>query len=105
MKKYITILFFFGIYSLVNAQYNPNNTQLSNGNDSQRTNLQIPNIPGFITLTGDFHSHTIFSDGEVWPTLRILEAWQEGLDVIAITDHLEYRPNKSYLQADHNTSY
>ena len=28
-----------------------------------------------------------------------------GLDVIAITDHIEYRPNKDYIKADHNESY
>ncbi len=105
MRTRLILAILIGLSFLSQAQSNLNNTPLSNGNDSQRTNLQIPNIPGFITLTGDFHSHTIFSDGEVWPTVRILEAWQEGLDVIAITDHLEYKPHKSYLQADHNTSY
>ena len=33
------------------------------------------------------------------------EAAIRGLDVIAITDHIEYRPNKDYIKADHNESY
>lgn len=45
-----------------------------------------PDIPGYITLTGDFHVHTDFSDGVVWPTFRIDEAVREGIDIISITD-------------------
>lgn len=33
------------------------------------------------------------------------EAAIRGLDVTAITDHIEYRPNKDYIKADHNESY
>ena len=51
----------------------------------------IPDIPGYQTLICDFHMHTVFSDGRVWPTVRVDEAWREGLDAIAITDHLEYQ--------------
>jgi hypothetical protein len=36
--------------------------------------------------------HTVFSDGMVWPTTRVLEAYQEGLDAIALTEHIEYTP-------------
>lgn len=74
-------------------------------NNKARRNISIPDIPGFITLKGDFHLHTVFSDGEVWPATRVEEAWREGLDVIAITEHIEYRPHKRYLKADHNSSF
>lgn len=67
--------------------------------------INIPNIPGYVTLKGDFHIHTVFSDGEVWPTVRIDEAVREGLDMIAITDHIEYRPYLSDIPSDHNRSY
>ncbi len=56
-----------------------------------RREINIPNIPGYLTLKCDFHMHTIFSDGEVWPTIRVHEAWRDGLDVISITDHLNYK--------------
>lgn len=49
-------------------------------------------VSGYQVLKCDLHMHTIFSDGTVWPTVRVSEAVSEGLDVIAITDHLEYRP-------------
>jgi 3',5'-nucleoside bisphosphate phosphatase len=57
-----------------------------------RKEVKIPDIPGYMTLKCDFHMHTIFSDGLVWPTVRVDEAWREGLDVIAISDHYEYTP-------------
>jgi hypothetical protein len=44
--------------------------------------------------------HTVFSDGEVWPTTRVTEAWRDGLDAIAITDHHIYRPHKADLKED-----
>jgi hypothetical protein len=54
-----------------------------------RRELPFPDLPGYVTLRCDFHMHTVFSDGLVWPTLRVEEAWRDGLDVIAITDHNE----------------
>lgn len=67
--------------------------------------IHIPDIPGYKTLKCDFHMHTVFSDGTVWPTVRIEEAWQEGLDAISITDHIEYRPHSKDVVADHNRSF
>ena len=45
-------------------------------------------------ISTDLHIHTVFSDGFVWPDLRVDEALREGLDLISITDHLEYQPHK-----------
>lgn len=70
----------------------------------QREILRIPDLNGYVTLKCDFHTHTVFSDGKVWPTVRVDEAWNDGLDVIAITDHIEYRPNKDIVVADLNKS-
>ncbi len=66
---------------------------------------RIPDIPGYKTLVCDFHIHTVFSDGSVWPTVRVNEAWYEGIDAIAITDYLKYRPHTKDITADHNRSY
>jgi hypothetical protein len=57
--------------------------------------MTIPDVEGFKVLKGDFHIHTLFSDGHVMPKDRVLEAVNNGLDVISITDHIEYRPNIS----------
>lgn len=59
-----------------------------------RQEILIPDIPGFVTLKCDFHLHTVFSDGNVWPTVRVSEAFEDGLDAIAITDHIEGHPKK-----------
>ena len=36
--------------------------------------VDIPDIPGYKTLKCDFHIHTIYSDGNVTPDVRVLEA-------------------------------
>ena len=54
--------------------------------------ITIPDAGGFKVLKGDFHTHTLFSDGSVMPGDRVNEAVQNGLDVLSITDHIEYRP-------------
>lgn len=43
----------------------------------------------------DFHMHTAFSDGSVWPDIRVQEALKDGLDAISMTEHLEYQPHKA----------
>jgi hypothetical protein len=60
----------------------------------QAAKINFPDILGYKTLKCDFHLHTVFSDGQVWPTTRVDEAVREGLDAIAITDHIEYQPHK-----------
>lgn len=70
-----------------------------------RREIHIPDIVGGKTLKCDFHMHTVFSDGLVWPTVRVDEAWREGLDAIAITDHIEYQPHKKDVPTNHNRPY
>jgi hypothetical protein len=70
-----------------------------------RQELRIPDIMGYKTLKCDFHMHTVFSDGNVWPTVRVEEAWREGLDAISITDHIEYQPHKDDVPTNHNRPY
>ena len=72
---------------------------------AQRGKIDIPDLNGYVTLKCDFHIHTVFSDGSVWPTVRVSEAYRDGLDAIAITDHIEYRPHKDDIVATHNRSY
>lgn len=70
-----------------------------------RREIRFPDIPGYRTLKCDFHAHTVFSDGAVWPTVRVDEAWRLGLDAIAITDHVEYQPHKDDVSTRRNRSY
>ena len=75
------------------------------GSAQNRREINIPDILGYKTLKCDFHIHTVFSDGDVWPTVRVQEAWCDGLDVISITDHIEYRPHGKDLPDDFNSGY
>lgn len=72
---------------------------------AQRVELTFPDIKGYQTLKCDLHTHTVFSDGTVWPTVRVEEAWQDGLDVLSITDHIEYLPHKDDMKIDFNRPY
>lgn len=56
-----------------------------------RNEIYIPQVMGYNVYKADLHTHTIYSDGEMTPALRVNEAWCDGLDIIAITDHMEYR--------------
>lgn len=71
----------------------------------RRNEIDVPDIDGYQTLKCDFHMHTVFSDGLVWPTVRVDEAYREGIDAIALTEHIEYLPHKKDIVADHNRSY
>ena len=56
-----------------------------------RTQIVLPQVDGFNAYKADFHVHTFFSDAEVSPEERVEEAWYDGLDILAITDHIETR--------------
>ncbi|MDR1478412.1 MAG: PHP domain-containing protein [Planctomycetaceae bacterium] len=88
----------------------PNGSILNKKRTSRK--ITIPNVGNFRVLKGDFHIHTLFSDGYVMPKDRVHEAVENGLDVIAITDHIEYRPffggQSTQLKErndDHNIAY
>ncbi len=70
-----------------------------------RYEIRFPNLPGYQTLKCDLHTHTVFSDGEVWPPVRVVEAWRQGLDATAITDHIEYQPHKDDVPTKHGRSH
>ncbi len=69
--------------------------------------IHFPNAPdGSRLLTVDLHSHTVFSDGHVWPTIRVEEADRDGIDALALTDHLEVQPKQADIpHPDRNRAY
>ena len=68
--------------------------------------IYFPDIPGYFVLKCDLHMHTVFSDGDVWPSVRVEEAQRDGLDAIAITDHLEELDHGEDIPApDRNRSF
>jgi predicted metal-dependent phosphoesterase TrpH len=70
-----------------------------------RNEVKIPDVSGYMTLACDFHMHTIFSDGRVWPEIRAEEAWREGLDAFALTEHVEYQRHEKDVRTNLNRSY
>ena len=80
--------------------------QTTEHNHAHGREIVFPNVPGYLTLKCDFHIHTVFSDGNVWPTIRVEEALKDGLDAIAMTEHLEYQPHGEDIpHPDRNRSY
>lgn len=68
--------------------------------------IEFPDVAGYHTLAVDLHLHTVFSDGSVWPNIRVQEALRDGLDAIAVTDHIEYQPHRDDIpHPDRNRSY
>lgn len=68
--------------------------------------VKFPDIPGYKTLKTDFHIHTVFSDGSVWPDIRVQEALMDGIDAISLTEHIEYQPHRADIpHPDRNRSY
>lgn len=64
---------------------------------AERTEIVLPQVNGYNVYKADLHIHTFYSDGQVSPQFRVSEAWRDGLDVIAITDHIEYRVHDAYM--------
>ena len=82
--------------------------KIFNKSRNQRNEIIIPKVNGYNVYKADLHTHTIYSDGEITPAMRVEEAWNDGLDIIAITDHMEarriergmYRYMKDYIREE-----
>ena len=88
MKKLFT-LFVFVLLSLISfsiASHGPaGSTSLNEGQDRV---IVFPDTKDYKTIVADLHTHSVFSDGHVWPNIRVEEALRDGLDALAITEHL-----------------
>lgn len=107
LKSLSFVVFFAALLSL-NAHSQIQNEDVYEypgvNDQNYRHNIRIPSIDGYQLLKCDFHIHSVFSDGQTWPDTRVNEAWNQGLDAIALTDHIEYRRYKSFLISDFNKS-
>ncbi|MXZ38438.1 MAG: PHP domain-containing protein [Holophagales bacterium] len=73
---------------------------------TQERAIEFPDVDGYRTFSVDLHTHSVFSDGMVWPIIRMQEAERDGLTLIAVTEHLEYQPwQKDIPHPDRNRSY
>ncbi len=68
--------------------------------------IEFPDTDEYQTLVVDLHTHTVFSDGHVWPKIRVEEALRDGLDAYAVTEHLEWQPHLADIaHPDRNRAY
>ncbi len=68
--------------------------------------IRFPDTATHKTLVVDLHTHSVFSDGHVWPSIRVGEALRDGLDALAITEHLEWQPHRADLpHPDRNRAF
>ena len=91
----ISILFGLGASNAQTKSYKF--TERLYNNPPQRVDFVLPQVDGLNCYTADLHAHTIYSDGELSPEERVKEAWCDGLDILAITDHIETRRQERNL--------
>lgn len=78
---------------------------VSRAQQKAENKIMLPDIPGYRTLKCDFHMHTVFSDGHVWPSFRVNEALRDGLDVISLTEHIDYEGFPDEVKRNYNKSF
>jgi len=68
--------------------------------------INFPNTDKYKVIVADLHTHSVFSDGAVWPNVRVEEAVRDGIDLLAITEHLEYQSHlRDIPHPDRNRSF
>lgn len=110
MKKIVilSVLAFVGVAA--NAQYyyqdaaNAEMLRHTERHEACRKEVVLPQVNGYTVYKADLHTHTVFSDGQVLPKFRVAEAWMDGLDIMAVTEHVEHRPVETTM-VDYLESY
>lgn len=100
MKKFLILIALVSLSLSTFAQRNPDIRYLGTKKPEHRREFILPQVNGFNIYKADLHVHTVYSDGMLSGRGRVEEAYSDGLDIIAITDHIEYRPNEGkFLKA------
>lgn len=97
MKKYLFVLALVSVIPANAQSYyedckNSKMLRHAERHEPCRREIVIPQVNGYNVYKADLHTHTVFSDAQVLPAYRVTEAWRDGLDVMAVTEHIEYRP-------------
>lgn len=98
-RTFLTIMALVAAMS-VSAQYyqdieNKDMLRIRQPRTLQRKHINLPSIDGYTPYKADLHTHTVFSDGHLSMEGRVRDAWADGIDVMAVTEHLEYRPHEN----------
>jgi 3',5'-nucleoside bisphosphate phosphatase len=100
-----TLLLSFQLVCLLSYSVSGHGTAPKPPEDEARM-IRFPDTTEYLTLVLDPHTHSVFSDGHVWPIIRVGEALRDGLDAMAVTEHLEYQPHiEDIPHPDRNHSY
>ena len=89
---YLHIIFFLTLLFSFNSFSHGKAGSISPDENQERL-ITFPDIDQFKTVITDLHTHSVFSDGHVWPNIRVEEALRDGVEALAITEHLEYQPH------------
>ncbi|MBE6251663.1 MAG: histidinol-phosphatase [Bacteroidales bacterium] len=84
-----------GAQSYYQDSKNPEMLRHADRHEPCRREVVLPQVNGYNVYKADLHTHSIFSDGSVMPSYRVEEAWLDGLDIMAVTEHIEYRPREA----------
>ena len=97
MKRILVVAGLMASASVVTAQNyykdsgNPETLVSADYQVNTRKEIVLPQVNGYNVYKADLHTHSVFSDGQVNSTFRVNEAWLDGLDIMAVTEHIEYR--------------
>ena len=103
-----TILYyiFFVSFLASNIVFSHNSVRSFTDEEKGPRSIDFPDPEGYVTVVTDLHTHTTFSDGHVWPSIRVEEAIRDNVDVISLTEHLEYQPHLEDIpNQDRNRSF
>ena len=110
MKK----IYFLSIYLILYSGANFADGKIESYKSGLDRSMSCPDTKEYLTISTDLHTHSVFSDGHVWPNIRVAEARKDNIDVLAITEHLEYQPhimhiphenrNAAYIEAKRSAS-
>ena len=104
-----TLLVVFTLCAVLSTSAQEYQTRYQSGSEPQtllpvgytrlsRQEVILPNVKGYTPYKADLHMHSTNTDGVVNVKGRMEEAWCDGLDVVAMTDHLSIRPVPEYGQ-------
>ena len=106
MKRFSLLIGLVAIVATAGAKTPPENSDdrmlCGQMEKAVRRIVSIPDIEGYKTLKCDFHMHTVFADAQVSPVGRVREAWQDGLDVIAVSEHIAVHKSPGIKLKDYN---